>query len=414
MTKPDEKIVYPKLLDEYFKSNPVVIKQIPEDFIIVSQESVPDKTFKTTRTFVSYIKKELAFWDYPGLSNNPIVSNYKNYFNQALAHIQNAINLAETNSQQAISCLTNSTSVVRNNCQIGSNTQLAKIFKSFKDKSSYFFYGFKSAINTSGSGSSSNHSQWHEGFYYGMVYKQAISSIESLIKENHYSYIEAAKQAEIEIMHLISNSNSLFREQEQRVQELWDNNQATLEKQREEAQSFIEEKNATLLDLEKTYEEKLRLSEPADYWKKMSTSYNKKGIVWLIISATISVATIAGLVLLIINTPNLFEENSYWLDLVKDTTLLTIITSIAIYTLRIAIKLAMSSFHLSRDAREREQLSYFYLSLMKTNAVSEKERALIINALFSRSDTGLLKGDSAPTMTNNIIDLLEKDKSKSQ
>ena len=50
MTKPDEKIVYPKLLDEYFKSNPVVIKQIPEDFIIVSQESVPDKTFTRDKT----------------------------------------------------------------------------------------------------------------------------------------------------------------------------------------------------------------------------------------------------------------------------------------------------------------------------------------------------------------------------
>ena len=86
-------------------------------------------------------------------------------------------------------------------------------------------------------------------------------------------------------------------------------------------------------------------------------------------------------------------------------------TSVAIYVLRITIKLAMSSFHLSRDAKEREQLAYFYLSLKKDAAISDTERAIVINALFSRSDTGLLKGDSSPSMSANVVELLDKDKS---
>lgn len=412
MTETDDKIVYPKLLDEHFKNNSVLIKQIPDTYRIVSQTALNDKSMKTTKAFVAYIKKELVFWDYPELSNNPIVSNYKKYFNQALTNIQNAVNTVETNPQQAISYLKNSIDIVKDNCQIASNTQLAKLFKFFKGKTNYFFYGFQSAITVNGATNYFNYCQWHEGFYYGMGYKQAISSIESFVKKYNLTYIEATKQAEIEIENLLSKSNTLFHDQEQRVIDLWNNNKTELEKQKEETLTFIKEKNEKLLELENTYEEKLRLSKPADYWKKMSTSYNTKGIIWLIISALLSIGIIIGLVFLIINTPNLFEQNSYWLDLIKDTALLTVITSVAIYILRITVKLAMSSFHLSCDAKEREQLSYFYLSLMKTNAISEKERALIINALFSRSDTGLLKGDSAPTMTANITDLLEKDKSK--
>ena len=75
--------------------------------------------------------------------------------------------------------------------------------------------------------------------------------------------------------------------------------------------------------------------------------------------------------------------------------------------LRLFVKMTMSSFHLSRDAKERNNLTYFYLALIENKAVSKKERALILNSLFSRLDTGLLKGDSSPTMSGNVTELVE-------
>lgn len=140
----------------------------------------------------------------------------------------------------------------------------------------------------------------------------------------------------------------------------------------------------------------------------MSRSYHRNGIGWLIASGVIAVATIIGLVFLIINTANLFGKDSYWFNLLKDTALLTVITSVAIYILRITVKLALSSLHLSRDAKEREQLSYFYLALIESKGITNQERISVINALFSRSDTGLLKGDSAPTLPTGITDVIEK------
>ena len=77
----------------------------------------------------------------------------------------------------------------------------------------------------------------------------------------------------------------------------------------------------------------------------------------------------------------------------------TIIVSASVYLLRQFVKLGMSSMHLSRDAAERRELSHQYLALIRnTESVSTEERLVILQALFSRSETGLLKHDAGPTL----------------
>ena len=412
MSESEEKIIYPKLLDEYFKNNQVTLKTIPDKYRIVKQDALPNKTIKSTRVLINYIEKEIAFWNYENVDKNFIVSNYTRLYNQAKTNIQQAIDFSDSNPQQAISYLKNAISVIQN-CQINSSTELAKMFKHFNQKDSYFFYGFDNALNsTNQSVNYYNYSSWHEGFYFGMEYKQAISSIEKYVQQYNMTYSEAVKEAEKEIANLLEKTTTLFHDQELRVKDLWENNKIELEKQKEDLTNYVNQKQIIMTDLEKTYGEKLSLSKPADYWLKMSKSYRKGGYGWLITSAIIAIAIITMLTIMIIKVPTLFTNNIYWLDIVKNTALLTVITGVAIYILRITVKLSMSSFHLSRDAKEREQLTYFYLSLIKNAAITERERALIINSLFSRSDTGLLKGDAAPSMASNISDLLDKDKSK--
>lgn len=63
-----------------------------------------------------------------------------------------------------------------------------------------------------------------------------------------------------------------------------------------------------------------------------------------------------------------------------------------------------SSFHLARDAEERHTLTFFYLALSKDSQVGDDDRKMILQALFSRTETGLLKEDSSPTLpTNDVI-----------
>lgn len=409
MTETQEKTVYPEWMDRYFKENEIIIKRLPDNYRIIDKQALPNKTIKTTKQFVQYLETEQKFWNYEKVSNNVIVSNYSSTISTSLSNINTLRNSDETEGNKRL--FRDAVNNFVNTCQIASITNIAKWFKNFSDRNQYFFYGFKDAI-TNSSPSYSGYAQWHEGFYYGMEYKNAIQSIEILVSNYGLSYKEALEKAEKELNELVENSSNLFYSQQEEILEVKTNTLKEIAEQKKQFLEYKTQKEQELTDLENLYQEKLKLSKPAEYWKKMSKSYTRSGGIWLGVSALLAVAIISGLALLIIYTPNLFEKNAYWLDIVKDTALLTVITSVAIYVLRITIKLSLSSFHLSRDAREREQLSYFYLSLMESKGITEKERALIINSLFSRSDTGLLKGDASPSMTANISDLLEKDKSK--
>ena len=68
------------------------------------------------------------------------------------------------------------------------------------------------------------------------------------------------------------------------------------------------------------------------------------------------------------------------------------------------MKLATSSYHLARGARERYQLTYIFLALIKENAMEQKDREIVLTALFSRSDTGLLKHDASPSFPASGIE----------
>ncbi|WP_430965273.1 DUF6161 domain-containing protein [Spongiimicrobium sp. 2-473A-2-J] len=157
-------------------------------------------------------------------------------------------------------------------------------------------------------------------------------------------------------------------------------------------------------DLEHTYEELLRLKKPAEYWKTRASELKKEGwkaIYWLI--GLVAFACIT-LYLLLWLTPegmllSFIKGNA---QAIKWSIVYITFISFLAFGIRALNKVAFSSFHLARDAEERERLTYVYLALIKDNAVDEKDKNLIMQSLFSRADTGLLKDDSGPTMPNNI------------
>lgn len=157
-------------------------------------------------------------------------------------------------------------------------------------------------------------------------------------------------------------------------------------------------------DLEHTYEELLRLKKPAEYWKTRATTLKSEGwksIYWLIGLVAFACVT---LYLLLWLTPqgmllSFVKGNA---QAIKWSIVYVTFISFLAFGIRALNKVAFSSFHLARDAEEKEQLTYVYLALIKDNAVDEKDKNLIMQSLFSRADTGLLKDDSGPTMPNDM------------
>ncbi len=160
------------------------------------------------------------------------------------------------------------------------------------------------------------------------------------------------------------------------------------------------------IQLEQTFREDMRFQAPSEYWKERAAYLNKEGkkfMLWLIFLIVISAGILFGLLLL---TPEDLLLNVFSGSLSKAirwSILFIMLISILFIGIQALKKAMFSSFHLARDAEEREKLTVFYLSLIKNSTITQEDRSMVLQSLFSRTDTGMLKEEANPTMPG-IID----------
>jgi hypothetical protein len=156
----------------------------------------------------------------------------------------------------------------------------------------------------------------------------------------------------------------------------------------------LEDRRNEIANLEKTYAEKLRLDKPAEHWTKLESKYDALGRKWAFAGAIFSVAFIYLLLTALYKPPDSLELHSFAGAMgVRALILFALIASISVFVIRFCFKMSISAYHLSRDARERSQLTYFYLSLVAGKSISSDLQTVVLQALFSRADTGLLKSE---------------------
>lgn len=174
----------------------------------------------------------------------------------------------------------------------------------------------------------------------------------------------------------------------------------------------LKETQAKAQKLEETYEDKLRLSKPAEYWHKSARNFLWQAGLFGVLSLLLVIAPI----IVLICSGKEFVDSWFSSDPNVNITyniprMGVIIFMLAIYTylVRLVAKLTFSSLHLMRDAQEREQLTYVYLSLINENGIDEKSRDIVLQALFSRTETGLLANENGPTMPlSDVVQAMKK------
>lgn len=160
-------------------------------------------------------------------------------------------------------------------------------------------------------------------------------------------------------------------------------------------------------DLEDLYREKLRLEPAATYWNNRATELRKAGRGWGALLALATIATGIGFGWLFhewMLSGKVIEKFSamHWQGVV----LLIATVTMFIFLIRVLGKMTFSSFHLQRDAEERELLSYLYLALSEKGTVDNESRRVVLQSLFSRAETGLLSGDHGPTIP--VAEVMQK------
>jgi hypothetical protein len=162
--------------------------------------------------------------------------------------------------------------------------------------------------------------------------------------------------------------------------------------------------------IEQAYDEQMRLKKPAEYWSGLGRTYKTSGSIWAGVT-TIAVLVLARIGFVVAyNPPLVFNDTKVTLSGIKGAVLIGAGISMMIYLINLFVRLCISSFHLARDARERYQLTYVFLALIKDQAIKPTDRQLILSSPFSRADTGLLKGDAGtiiPTPLGTLFDAMK-------
>lgn len=230
----------------------------------------------------------------------------------------------------------------------------------------------------------------------------------SRIRNDFQKYLNESEKVVVEH---INNTNKVFNEyvsnfesrqiEKDKVFSTW------FEKiKNEEWQGWYEPTQKKISELEHTYSEKLKLEEPAKYWEIRARKLKNQGWIALSILMVLVIIVCLSLGEILWKTPE--QIYSSWFQGDKSAAIrwsivyLTLLSFIA-FALRAVNKVMFSSFHLARDCEERYTLTYFYLSLLKDSKVDDKDRQLIMQSLFSRAETGLLKEDSSPTMPSDTF-----------
>ena len=156
--------------------------------------------------------------------------------------------------------------------------------------------------------------------------------------------------------------------------------------------NFLDDSNNKIQTLERVYQDKLRLEGPATYWKKAAADFKAQANRW---TGSLILSLISGVLSVPLFWSWIKEE-----QLKTPEAIVVVGTILTVYAFLIVIlsRLAFSAHHLRRDAEEREQLTHLYLSLINEKDISDESRNIILQALFSRSNTGLLRSESGPVI----------------
>ena len=178
---------------------------------------------------------------------------------------------------------------------------------------------------------------------------------------------------------------SFIEDKHNKIQEQYDKKVSELAEFQKSIDDWQKEKQTKIKDLQETYENKLALEAPESLWNNRAEEHEKQARNWAIFLVFTIVALIFTLGKLVL-----------------------VIHDYSLNTIRILIKIVLSNQHLATEYKQKAALTRFYQSLTKAGTdISKEERLIIINSLFSKVETGLVKTDTSND-SDTILAILSK------
>ncbi|HOI29646.1 MAG TPA: DUF6161 domain-containing protein [Melioribacteraceae bacterium] len=371
-------------------------------------------TIKGASEIKSFYSKEKEYWE-KLKSRSSIIDYYIRFYTQRINDLNALISNSPAWNVSQIEQHWNNikgslshTNVPEGQRLIYSSTSLAKfIYEEYENNSSQAMHTHNFLIN---SGFNISNKDALLGYLRGYEF----------ITQNKTSIVQRSKSENKNIAQInndwiqkTKDLDAIFNQYNNKLED-WktkfiSDNESWQKDRKSEVEGFISKGNEDLNSLKKLYTEKLKLEGPVVYWQNRAKLYKQKGQLWLSFLVANIILMTCLLLLILYNLPLPFHYSitEFKPESIKGLVILATIISLGVFLTRVFTKLTYSSFHLQRDAEEREQLTLIYLALVKEGKIADAERKLVFESIFSRADTGILSGDSSPTMPG-VVNIMDK------
>lgn len=184
-----------------------------------------------------------------------------------------------------------------------------------------------------------------------------------------------------------------------------------LDQQRQEFTELVTTERAEWTRLHKTYDESLALHKPVQYWTKKAANHRRLAWAFGIIATLIGggvFGLLYELIQITVRPPQGTADLANWHPEYWRIAVLIAAGLFGVWVVRIFVRMFLSNVHLLTDARERATMAQTYLALMRKGGLEEKDRQLILKALFRPAGTGLVKDDAMPLTVMESLTSLGK------
>lgn len=188
---------------------------------------------------------------------------------------------------------------------------------------------------------------------------------------------------------------SFVEDKHNKIQQQFEQKVSEFSEFKESLNEWQNEKQSKLNDLEETYKNKLSLEAPEQLWNERAEEHKQRAINWTIFLIFAVSVLICSLVFLVLAIHNYSSKISKDIPFISESFILISVISFFVYIVRVLIKIVMSNHHLATEYRQKAALTRFYQSLTYAGTdIDKEERLIIINSLFSRVETGLVKTEA--------------------
>lgn len=368
---------------------------------------------RTTDELSTWIQKEVAFWSWMGNSQSGSHQEATNQGYRALAnalgHFHEALQYQSSNPgafNERLGNVTNQLSLAyRTHGLPHSTSKLAKRIEQLRQvhplRALAYLYTQLPNPNNFLFEARDFHS-W-SGFIEGLAERTKIAEIP---KSALRSATESVEELRIKVEHLIAEKQGelgqLHRTYHDLTQsmatkdlhrtETWDRFILDAGKRHEEAVASHEQR---MNNIESVFREKMALRGPVEYWSKRQEHHKDFAVGFGILSFILIVLGGGGLALWASHVFGTIPDNGNpkaW-----QLASLVIVAVFLTWAIRLVIRLFLSHSHLRTDAAERVVMTQTYLALLEENKLAEeKDRSLVLGALFRPASDGMVKEENIP------------------